>query len=311
MLQRRLADEVVLGHPHRELHARGGRLVLGGHIGPPQPVALLDPQAVEGDPPGGDHVVGLAGVEEQIPQRRTVFGAGVDLPAELADIGHPQHRDGDRAEVGLQCAEVFELLVRQVVGAQRRHHVAGPRSPHADAAGAAGDVAQRHVARQVAAEPVEVHRPVDGDLEPGVREPGDGDIASDSAVFVEQHRVGDRSDALVDVVGGHPLQECRRACARDLVAGQRGHVVHRDPLAGPVRLGDRDRRPESRRPVVALGERQSVVAKPLRQFRVRLEPRRAFPARTFVEECAELLLPVVERAGAQTAQRLTELVADG
>ena len=143
--QRLLADELVFVHPDGEVHTRCRRLVLCGHVRTPEPVSLFDAQAVERDPPGGDHVVRLTRLEEQIPQRGTVFGAGVDLPTELSDIRDPQHRDRDRVEVGLQRAEVLELLVRQVVGAQRCHHVAGQRPPDADAAGAAGDVAQGDV----------------------------------------------------------------------------------------------------------------------------------------------------------------------
>ncbi len=129
VLQRRLADEVVLVHLDREIHARGGGLVFGGHVGAPQPVGLFDAQAVERDPACGDHAVGPARFGQQIPQRGAVFGARVDLPAQLADIGHPQHGDRDRAEVGLQRAEVLERLVRQVVGAQRLPPCRGPAVP--------------------------------------------------------------------------------------------------------------------------------------------------------------------------------------
>src|SRR4029079_15319688 len=98
-----------------------------------------------------------------------------------------------------------------------------------DAAGAAGDVADGHAGRgQVPGDPIHVERSVGAHLEQLVVQPGDREIASDAAGLVEHEGVGDRPGALVDVVGGQPLQELTRSGTTHLVAGQRGHVVERD-----------------------------------------------------------------------------------
>ena len=75
-----------------------------------------------------------------------------------------------------------------------------------------------------------------------------------------------------------------------------------------MRLGNRDRGPEPGRPVVALREHQTVGPKSLRQFGVRLEPGRAFPAAALVEDGTEFALARIERAGPQPPQGGAELV---
>ena len=134
-----------------------------------------------------------------------------------------------------------------------RSRASGPHTPTQQVA--AGDVAHRHAAvvRQMAGQPVQVERPVGADLEHASSDkPRDSEIASDTAGLVEQQRVGHRPDRLVDVVGGHPLQECSRTGSGDLVPGQRGHVVHGDRASGstaprPPRSGDQKRDDQSSR----------------------------------------------------------------
>ena len=207
---------------------------------------------------------------------------------------------GIGADERLDGTEVPERLVRDVVGAQRCHQVAGARTPHADAAGAAGDVAHGHAAvGQPTGDPVHVQRSVRADLEQVGVQPGDGEIASDAAGFVEHEGVGDRAVALVDVVGGQPLQELAGTRSAHLVAGQRRHVVERHVLAGPPGLGDRDRRIEPAGPVVTFGEFHSRRGQFGHQRGVGLVPGRPFPAPTLEEVGAEVELALMERADAQ------------
>ena len=182
------------------------------------------PQAVEGDAPGGDHAVLLARLPQQVPQRAPVFGGGVDLPAQFADVGHPHHRHRDGAEVGLHGAEVARTPRARCRRGTAARPGRGPAAPDADAAGAAGDVADGHAASSGRCRVSQSMS--SGPLAPTwktvVGEPGDGEIAADAAGLVEQQGVGDRPDALVDVVGGHPLQERRTRRARRPRSGSAG-----------------------------------------------------------------------------------------
>ena len=101
-------------------------------------------------------------------------------------------------------------------------------------------------------QPVEVEVAVGADLEPVAGQPGDGDVAADAAVGVEQQAVGHRPDRLVDVAGHQSLQEGRRARSGDEQPLERGHVVQGHRLAGALRLGRDDRRPVPRGPAFGL-----------------------------------------------------------
>ncbi len=157
-------------------------------------------------------------------------------------------------------------------------------------------------------QPVEVLGPIGADLKTGRAESGDGEIAADAARLIEHQGVGDRSDALVDVVGSQPLQQVDRTGTADFVAGQRCHVVEGDAFTRPLRLGDRDGRPVACRPVVTLGKRHIAPGELPNKLGIGLEPCGSLPAAALVEVGAQFALAVVEWAGAQAAQRAAVLV---
>src|SRR5262249_6949325 len=87
-------------------------------VGPPDPVALLQSHRVDGAVAAGDHPVRLTRFPERPPESRPVFRRAIELPAELADVGHPEraHRnvaDGDLAQVHVGEGLVAEILWRQ------------------------------------------------------------------------------------------------------------------------------------------------------------------------------------------------------
>src|SRR6185503_6403174 len=78
-----------------ELDAEADAALVGGlvrgDVGAPDPVALLEPEAVDRPVAAGDDPLRLARLPERLPEPEPVLGRAVDLPAELADVGDPQH----------------------------------------------------------------------------------------------------------------------------------------------------------------------------------------------------------------------------
>src|SRR3712207_2711496 len=193
------ADEVALVGLHRETQTCLVGVVLGRHVRPPRPVALLQSETVERPAPGGDRAERPSCLVEQVPESQAQVGGGVDLPPELADVGDPQSYDWHLAYVELSGFEEPERLVREIVGAQRLHELACLRSPHPDAACATAYVPDLHraVIGQVTPHPLDVPRPVEPELEVVLLETSDGYIALDAAGLVKHERVGDAADGLV------------------------------------------------------------------------------------------------------------------
>src|SRR6478736_2929091 len=306
--QRVPTDEGLLARADREAQAGLVRVVLGGHVGTPGPVTLLQPQTVERGPAGGDDAVPPAGRPQHVPEALAVVRGGVQLPAQLAHVGQPHRGDRNPADANLLGAEVLQALVGEVVGADGLHDLAGQRSPQPDAAGAAGDVADldRTVRRRLPTQVVQIQRTVRADLEQLFAEPGDGDVAADPTGLVEKQRVGHRADGLVHLSGGDALQQIQGTGPADLKPLERCHVVHGHRGAGPPRLGCGDGGVELRAPGVA-GRRNPFRRKLFHQRRVGLVPVRPLPAGALQENRAELQLPGVERTHPQVAGRVLGL----
>ena len=97
-----------LVEPNREAETRFVRVVFGGHVGAPDPVALLDAQRVDRAVAAADDPVRGAGFPDRVPEGQPVFGGAVELPSELADVGdaHRDHRHGTHAQpLGTQVGE--------------------------------------------------------------------------------------------------------------------------------------------------------------------------------------------------------------
>src|SRR4029079_6820662 len=77
--ERIVPDVPGLLRAHGEADACLEGVVLGGHVGTPRAVALLDRQAVEGRPARGDDAVALTFCPQRVPQPQTVFGGCVQL----------------------------------------------------------------------------------------------------------------------------------------------------------------------------------------------------------------------------------------
>ena len=74
---------------------------------------------------------------------------------------------------------------------------------------AAGDIADLHTVarRRLSTEVVQIDVAVSADLETVVGKAGDGEVAADSARFVEEKRVRHRTDGLVHLACSQALQE--------------------------------------------------------------------------------------------------------
>jgi hypothetical protein len=116
------------------------RSLVGGDVGAPDPIALLEPQRVDRAVAARHHSVRFAGFPQGAPQAEPVLGRAVELPAELADVGHPQRPDGDVPDCELADVHVGEGLVAEVLRRQRLQDLARLRAPDAEARVLRGDV---------------------------------------------------------------------------------------------------------------------------------------------------------------------------
>src|SRR5439155_115248 len=89
------------------------------HLGAPQPVALLEPEAPERAPAAGDDPERPARLPERVPQLQPHVGRRVQLPAELADVRQPERRDRDIPDVRLAPTEVTEAGRREAGSPER------------------------------------------------------------------------------------------------------------------------------------------------------------------------------------------------
>ena len=181
------ADEGALLEPHREAETGREGIGLARDVRPPDPVALLQPQRVDGPVAAGDEAVGLAGLHQRVPQAQPVLARRVQLPAELADVGDPQPEAGHVADGQRPGAEVAEA---EVVAADVGEDVPGHRPPQAEAGHRRRDVADGDRARlgrgggEVAPDPGEVvaaERRAGDDEEALLLEPGHREVALDPA----------------------------------------------------------------------------------------------------------------------------------
>ena len=228
---------------------------------------------------------------DRVPERQPELDGTVELPTELADVRDAEREARHPTDRQLSGAQVRE--VERVARRERRQDRACGRSPEAEAGVGRGDVVESHAAvvRRVLADPGEVvateGRPRD-DSEAILAEPGDREVALDSAACVQHLRVRDRADVPDDAVGAEALEQRRRALAGNLELGERGLVEESRRLAAGAVLGADRRRPVSPGPAARA---QALVT----HGRIRLEPVRALPARFLAERGSELLQPAIRR----------------
>ena len=163
--QRVAPDEIdLLVERDREPEPRLVRRLVRRDVARPDAVALLDPQRVDRAIAAGDHAVRRARLPERPPQRDPELGVGVELPAELPDVGDAQRVDRHGADRDGARGEEREGGVGDVVARDRGQDVARPRAPQREADAAGRQVVEEHAAigRQVPAQPGQVVLPERG-----------------------------------------------------------------------------------------------------------------------------------------------------
>ena len=113
---------------HGEPEPRRVRVGLARDVGAPDPVALLEPQRVDGAVAAGHQPERPAGVEQRVPQPHAVLDRRIQLPAELADVRDAQRpardvADGDRR--GPACTRNVRSSAHT---ADRTSRAAGPHN---------------------------------------------------------------------------------------------------------------------------------------------------------------------------------------
>ena len=185
---------------------------------PHEPVALLQPQAVERAAARRDTPSGSPAAHSVVPQLAAHVGGRVQLPAELADVGHAQRGDRHVPEVGLAGLEVAERLVRDSrcrSAAATRSRASGPHTPMQQVPA----VMSRTGPTPPSSGACRAASPGRGCRwrRPGTRsaaEPGHGQVGADAAVASSSMGVDDRPDRPSTLLVVSPLQEGERRRGR-------------------------------------------------------------------------------------------------
>ena len=211
---------------------------------------------------------------QRVPQPAPELGRRVDLPAQLADVGHAQRAARHVADVqrpARACRAAPRWRGRR--RCSDADEVARQRAPHAQAAQRRGEVGEddRAVVGQVAAHPGDVVAPdraAGDDPEAVLAQARDRQVAHDPAARREHRRVDDRRRPACrrrwpPGAAGRPARP--GPLTSTLVNGVRSKMP--DALAAGAVLGLHDRRPEARRPlVVRAGPRRRSAARALASY---------------------------------------------
>ena len=223
-----------------------------------------------------------ARVPERVPEREPELRRAIELPAELAHVGHAKGQTRNRPNRELARAHVPK---RELVGRRRLQDLASRGPPETDAGELRRHVLHQHgaVIRRVLADPGQIMSAegrAGNDAEAILCEPRDREVALDPAARVEHRGVGDLTDLTRDPVVADTFQERRRALARNVDLREARLVEERRALTAGAVLGSDRGRPESSRP--ATRPKRLVAGRG-----VRLEPVRPFPARLLAERGTE------------------------
>ena len=183
------------------------RAAVRAELGPERAVALVEPQRVDGVVAGQPQAQVGPGGDEPVPHARRELGRHGELPAQLADVGHP---GGPHARPGRGRRRGWSRtgrrpVPRSAVG-EPPEQVARARTHHAEHGIRGGDVLDGHPPARgdVAPQPVGVahRRGGTGHQQPlVVRDPGRRDVGLVATAGVEDAGVDRRPHGPVDVGG--------------------------------------------------------------------------------------------------------------
>ena len=202
----------------------------------PGPVRLLDPQRLHSVHAGRDQAVSLPGLGDGVEDACGRLGGGIELPAQLADVGNPRSADLAVADLDFPGCTERESAVGQIPVRQSLQQVAGlgPHDPE-DGQGF-GNVGELGVQafRDMAGQPVEVAdlgRRSGDDQVAVLGLAGDGEVGLDSAPFVQPLGIDDTAGLDGDVIGRDLVEHFLGAGALEPELGERGLVEQADILS--------------------------------------------------------------------------------
>ena len=281
---------------HRPAQPGFERRVIGADIGAPGAVAFLQPQRLDGAVAGVGDAVRRARRHQPVVDIGGVRHRHMQLPAQLADIGHAQRGDRRAADGNFAHRAEGKTRPRYVVVAYRRQHIARLRPHQRQHRVGRRNIGQARVqpGRDVRPDPGEIVRReagAGGDVKPVGGQPRHRQVAFDAAIRVQHLGVDQPARRPVDIVGADPGQRGLGVPALDHELGERALIEQADAFAhGPVFLADRG---EPVLPAEAV-----FVA---RLDAVGREPVRPLPAELLAEAGAARFEPVVQRRAAQRA----------
>src|SRR5262249_5798419 len=136
------ADEIGLVQLHAETKAGLVWRIFGLQLGAPVTITLLEAQRIDTVVAACRYPKWLAGRPECVPHMHPVLGRDMQLPAQLAHIGHAQGQHGRPADSNVAGAQIWRGVVRDIVGRHRLEDITRARAPQPDHRAAGGNVVQ-------------------------------------------------------------------------------------------------------------------------------------------------------------------------
>ena len=183
------------------------------------PERLLDPATVKRMKPAKLQPQIRPRLFQRLEDMRRLVGGRVDLPAQLADIGHPVRAPKAHADLDLLRGAEGEGRVGEIRRADAGHQIARLR-PH----DAQDGLRRRHIGDdregipQMPSQPGQIalqRRPRHDQKEGRLRQPRHGQVTLDPAPRVQHLRIDDPPRSHVQIGPAQPLQEGQRIAPLD------------------------------------------------------------------------------------------------
>ena len=184
----------------------------------------------------------LTRLPDRVPQPHALLERDVDFPAKLANIRDARGQRANRTNVDEAAGAKRKALVGDVGIGDRRHQVAGSRTPDADRGPARRQVGELHgaVLGKMVEEPLLVPWPVRaaGHHAKMVRpETHHGEVGLDPCRRIEQRRIDNAPHRHVHLDDTEVLHGVERTGAGDVEDREGGEVDHRHSVAHRQVLG--------------------------------------------------------------------------
>ena len=285
-------------------------MILVRNVVPEMAERLFDPAAVERMKATHAQRVIPGTPHQRVEHMVRHVGGDIQLPAELADIGHAVGARNAVANLDLLHRAEWEVIVREALRDQRlqevarlrphhRHHRLRHRNVHGKAV---------RTVRDVPFNPVQVatHRRRRGDDEIFIgRKPCDGHIGLDATTLIQELRVDNPPVRHRDIVAANPLQDSFGITPDNPDLAEARQVEHAGTVANGEMLVSAVIKPVLTLPAIFIGCLLAGIV-----FCLRQEPVGPLPSADLAKAGTTGLQPVMDRRLPHAACRLDLTVGE-